>query len=67
MTTVFFDFRQFLIDKRITAKELSEKMQKDYTAIWRMTKHSRIKLPFLRDLEKDFGDLSNYIKEQVTA
>lgn len=57
-----FNFKQFLLDQRITTKELAQKMGELYVTVSVMVKRGTIKLSFLRELEKRFGNLQKYIE-----
>ena len=57
-----FNFKQFLLDQRLTTKELAQKMGELYVTISVMVKRGTIKLSFLRELEKRFGNLQKYIE-----
>lgn len=61
MNTFNFNFDSFFIDNRISASELSEKMDINYSSVWAMVKRKSIKMAFLRQLESLFGDCSKYI------
>lgn len=57
-----FNFTQFQTDQRITTKELAKKMGQLYVTISIMVRRGTVKLSFLRELEKRFGNLQKYIE-----
>jgi DNA-binding Xre family transcriptional regulator len=58
---VQFNFEKFMLDKRVTEKELAREMGKTYPAIMEMKKRRSIKLTFLKKLEKKYDRLDNYL------
>lgn len=61
MSTTSFDFEKLLIDKRVTLPELSEQTSIAYQTLYAIYKRGKIKMNTLREIEKVFGDLSEYI------
>lgn len=58
-----FNLRQFLIDHRLTPQELAAAMEMSIAAIYVIMKRGTAKTTFIRDLEKKYGDCSQYLQE----
>lgn len=60
-----FNFNLFLIEKRLTVKQLAEKTGVHADTIYKSIRNGSIKMRTLQLIELSFGDCSNYIiKEQ---
>lgn len=64
MNPITFNLAKFLFDKRMTIKELAILTGMTRTAVWQMKERGTIKMSFLRKLESNFGDCSNYLKHE---
>jgi len=58
-----FNIEKFLIDFRISKKQLAEKLNLTREAIHYACNRLTIKLQTLKELENCYGDLSSYILE----
>lgn len=67
MSTTSFDFEKFLVDKRVTLPELSEQTSIAYQTLYAIYKRGKIKMNTLREIEKVYGDLSEYLMPQLKA
>lgn len=61
---IIFDLTTFLLEKRITATELAEKMGVTPQLVSSIKHRGRINMKTLRKLESLFGDCTSYISQK---
>jgi len=58
---ITFNFDQFLLDNRLGIYELADKSSIPVQTLYAIKNRGTVKIKFIRELERHFGDLSNYI------